>query len=99
MYHDDSCNIRIQGCDYAGFTRREGVQHGVLSASLLLFATCVDLLLMMLEHMLPGSICRAFADDIAFVTQDWTTQGPATVSILAGFQRTSNLGLNIGKLH
>jgi len=96
MYHNNTCYIRLQGEDFMGFSLLGGVKQGC-PLSPLLFATCVDLLLRMLDHKLSGLTCRAFADDIAAIVKDWWQQGPIMESVFSDFHLISNLELNINK--
>ena len=76
--------MRFGGVDHEGFRMKGGVRQGC-PLSLLLFAVCVDILLRRLEQTVPQCMCRAFADDIALVLQDWWIQGPTVQQLFKEF--------------
>ena len=96
MYSCNVCKIKIAGSFFPGCAMLGGVRQGC-PLSPLLFAVVVDVLLRMIQHRLPHSFSRAFADDIGTIITDWATDAPILAEIFKEFGSISNLHLNIGK--
>ena len=52
----------------------------------LLFAVCVDILLRMIEHRIPSSTSRAFADDLGTIIENWYLDAPKLETIFPRIQ-------------
>ena len=98
LYRNNRHHIRVNGQLYEGPTVRSGVRQGC-PLSGLLFAICVDVLLLRLQDVLTSGneIARAFADDTATVINDYTRTIPTIATIFQEFEQISGLQLNIDK--
>ena len=73
-----------------------GIRQGC-PLSPLLFATVVDVLLRRLTRLLPSSIVRAYADDVAIVVDDLFHSAAVLARIFDDFEQISGLALNLHK--
>jgi hypothetical protein len=96
LYFGNGCRIAAAGASHEGFSIRSGIRQGC-PLSPLLFALCGDLLLRRLQHLLPGDLCRAYADDIGLVAKDVFASAQLFVPAFEDFAAVSGLALNLGK--
>ena len=76
---------------------KSGVRQGC-PLSGLLFAICVDVLLVRLERLFSeNEMARAYADDMAVVIKDYVKSAPALATAVDEFSRISALKLNVKK--
>jgi hypothetical protein len=96
LYFGNGCKIAAAGDSHEGFSIRAGIRQGC-PLSPLLFALCGDLLLRRIQHLLPGDLCRAYADDIGMVCKDLFGSAQLFVPAFEEFAVISGLALNLGK--
>ena len=96
LYQNNTCRISHKGENYEGFGIFSGVRQGC-PISPLLFAASVDVLLRRLQHKIPSSVIRAFADDIGLVAEDWDRDSSIIKQVFDEFAEMSGLDLNIPK--
>ena len=94
MYDNNYCDVRFGGVNHEGFHMKGGVRQGC-PLSPVLCVVCIDILLRKLEQVVPGCMCRAFADDIALVLRDRWAQGPKVQQLFQEFVLISNLYVNV----
>jgi len=81
---------------YDGFSLTRGIRQGC-PLSPLLFTAVSELLLRRLAALLPGTVNRAWADDLAMVVKDGLAHLPLLAATFDDFARLSGLRLHIGK--
>jgi hypothetical protein len=96
LYYGNGCRIAAAGDSHEGFSIRSGIRQGC-PLSPLLFALCGDLLLRRIQLLLPGDMCRAYADDIGLVSKDVFASSQQFVPAFEEFAKISGLALNLGK--
>jgi exonuclease III len=96
LYFGNGCRIAAAGDGHEGFSIRAGIRQGC-PLSPLLFALCGDLLLRRLHRILPGDLCRAYADDIGLVAKDIFASAELFVPAFGEFAAVSGLSLNLAK--
>ena len=95
-YIDNCCDMVVAGALHPGFTAHSGIRQGC-PLSPLLFAAVVDVLLRRLCRLLPGNLCRAYADDLAVICTNMDEAIPVLHHIFSEFGSMSGLWLNIPK--
>ena len=96
LYHRNECKVEVGGGIFPSFKISAGVRQGC-PLSPLLFAIAADLLLRRLQRLLPSAQPRAYADDLALISEDVFQDLPLLQRIFAEYSRNSNLHLNLGK--
>ncbi len=96
LYLGNGCRIAAAGDNHDGFSIRSGIRQG-WPLTTLLFAVCGDLLLRRLQQLLPGDLCRAYADDIGLVAKDLFASAEVFVKVFEEFAEISGLTLNLVK--
>ena len=96
LYFGNGCKIAAAGGLHEGFSIRAGIRQGC-PLSPLLFALCGDLLLRRVRHSLPGDMLRAYADDLALVSQVVLVSAAVLVPMFFDFASISGLALNLAK--
>ena len=71
LYHDNKCSISVKGGTFNGFSMHSGVRQGC-PPSPIIYALVAEELLDLIDDLVPGCFTRAYADDTALVTQDFS---------------------------
>ena len=96
LYCGNLCQIVIGGARHPGFELLAGVRQGC-PLSPLLFAVVADFLLRRLHRLFPGSVFRAYADDLSAVLPRGIRELPLLVSVFEDYAAISGLHLNMSK--
>ena len=96
LYHNNKCEVALQGQRFGGFPMMAGIRQGC-PLSPLIFVVVVDTLLRRILAEVPSAKVRGYADDIALVTEDLLRDIPALQDIFARFAAVSGLHLNFAK--
>ena len=93
LYDRHRCRVSFGGSSFEGFAVGAGIRQGC-PISPLLFAVVVDIVLRRLRRLIPGSVVKAFADDIAIVVEDVGSALPILEHIFQDLERMAGLFLN-----
>ena len=96
LYSQVRCVIKVKGTDHGEVDMKTGVRQGC-PLSPLLFAVTVDLLLRRLTRLFPGTVFRAFADDIGAVFNDIIADADKIMEVFKQYGDASGLELNFPK--
>ena len=97
FYNENRHILKLNGDFFPGVHVRSGVRQGC-PLSGILFAMCVDVLLIKLQRVMrQGEDLRAFADDIGGVFGNYTIALPILAVLFQEFQSISALQLNVKK--
>ena len=97
FYYNNNHILKVKGEVFPGVSVHSGVRQGC-PLSGLLFAQCVDVLLIRMRRvMTPEEDTGAFADDIAAVVADFEKSLPTLAILFREFHRISGLMLQIKK--
>ena len=93
LYHNNFCDILLSGSRMKGFELKCGIRQGC-PLSPLIFAICSDLILRRIKRLCKGVCHRAFADDLAAVSEDLLRDLPTFSRIFSEYGLISGLELN-----
>ena len=88
--------IKVKGEHLLSFTAFSGIRQGC-PLSPLLFALAVDIFLRRFQKSFPLATIRAFADDIAMVTDNVLRDADQIMNLFADFGSVSGLELGVSK--
>ena len=74
FYRNNNLHIKLHGSTYQGFTATRGIRQGC-PLSPLIFAISSDSLLRVIQHQMPQTHLRTFADETAALLHSWAGQG------------------------
>ena len=92
IYWNNRCRISVGGSTFDGFELTAGVRQGC-PLSPLLFAVISDILLRRLQRLIPSSVPRAYADDLAVVLRNGFDSAPALEHLFEDYEKISGLRL------
>ena len=96
LYDCNKCSIACKGSKFEGFSIEAGIRQGC-PLSPVIFAVVVDILLRKIQQQLPEGVTRAFADDIALLSNDLPRDADTIKAIFEEFAEISGLDLNLNK--
>ena len=96
MYWSNNCSISLAGASGKGFNISAGVRQGC-PLSPLIFAIISDVLLRRISRLLPHTILRAYADDLAMVLPRGHQELCTLEKIFTEYMCVSRLRLHHGK--
>ena len=98
LYTDNECEICLMGGRFSGFAIQSGIRQGC-PLSPLIFALFSDLFLRRLQREDPVCLLRAWADDLALITDSAVTSLPQLERFFHELHLTTGLKLNISKTY